>query len=215
MGQFIDLTGQKFGRLTVLGYDGSHPSKGSVFLCQCDCGKVSKVKSTHLRRGATKSCGCLSAEKTTNRNTTHKQSNTRLYFVYRSMLNRCLNEKSNTYSYYGGRGIAVSEKWMSFEGFFEDMGASYKAGLSLERRDVNGGYNSDNCYWATDFIQRRNRTDNVYLTCRGETLIMKDWADRVRISHKLLWWRLRDGWEVDDAIFTPPRKFIKRVPKNM
>jgi hypothetical protein len=169
-GRYTDLTGKIYGRLTPIECLGKNPQKKSnsvEWKCICECGNKCVVRATSLLQQHTTSCGCYMREKNgilvSERNTTHGQSSTRVYAIWEGMLKRCFNPKSQAYKNYGGRGISVCDKWLSFEGFYNDMG-DVPDGLSLERVDVNGDYSPDNCKWADTSEQaynQRRREDNT------------------------------------------------------
>lgn len=158
--RFIDLTGKKFGRLTVIGKTGDKTTSGYVWSCRCECGSIKNVPSEYLSSGDTKSCGCLRREITSNAFTTHGRTGTREYRVWKGMIQRCSNENMNNFQHYGGRGIGVCERWRtSFENFYADMGPSN--GLTLERRENGQDYGPDNCYWANGTVQNFNRNMRI------------------------------------------------------
>ena len=115
MGNLIDLTGQRFGRLVVIGRGADYLTSGghkfARWRCKCDCGNIVLVKSVHLRNGITKSCGCISAELLEKRNRVHGMRYTKLYEVWKGMKSRCENPKHIGFKDYGGRGISVCEEW--------------------------------------------------------------------------------------------------------
>ena len=129
MGRWVDLTGQMFGRLKVMGLTDSGGKQGCYWLCECTCGAIKPVAGTHLRRGNTKSCGCLQKElmsqrakkKTGSKNNRYKHglSQTLEFKAWTRMRNRCENERNRAYSRYGGRGIQICKRWQDFENFFE------------------------------------------------------------------------------------------------
>jgi hypothetical protein len=143
----IDLVGKRFGRWIVRAYAG-----GEKWSCVCDCGARAVLYGHNLRTGRTKSCGCLRKELATK----HGMERSKEYRAWSSMKQRCFNPNAPAFKNYGGRGISVCKDWFSFEGFFPDMGAC-PPGLSLDRIDVNGNYESSNCRWANASQQNRNR----------------------------------------------------------
>lgn len=119
------------------------------------------------------------------------------------MIQRCTNPKAVGFKRYGGRGISVCERWLTFANFLEDMGERPK-GLFIERKDNNGNYEPGNCCWATKIEQARNTRRNRMLTFRGRTQPMCAWADEMNISQDNLENRINQmGWSVDKALTTP------------
>lgn len=154
--RFVDLSGLTFGRLLVLLRDADVAGKPQ-WQCLCKCGKGAIVRGTHLTSGRVKSCGCLVRETTGKTFRTHGKSNSRVYRIWRDMLNRCHYEKYAEWRYYGGRGIKVCDRWReAFENFLADMGEPAPH-LSIDRIDPNGNYEPTNCRWATTKEQRANR----------------------------------------------------------
>lgn len=131
---------------------------------------------------------------------THRMYGTFTYKTWDNMKQRCFNKGNKGYSNYGGRGIGVCKRWMSFENFLEDMGKKPK-GMSIERRNNNRGYSLENCYWATQSEQSRNRRNTRKITFQGKTLCLADWADKIGINRASLWYRLyRYNWTIDRAL---------------
>ena len=162
--RLIDITGQRFGRLVVVcrselkSKDGSNSSRKRHWECKCDCGKACRVAARGLRCGRVKSCGCLRRDATGKRFSKHGQSRTPEYRAWRGMKARCTNPNGHKFKDYGGRGIAICERWQhSFEGFLADMGPRPSSEHSLDRIDNNGNYEPGNCRWATRLQQMQNQ----------------------------------------------------------
>jgi len=154
-----NIVGLKFGRLTVLKETGILKERRMLVECVCDCGEKTIKNSKLLLNGSTKSCGCYSVECSIKRATKHGLCrHKKELFAFRNMINRCYNEKTKGFDYYGGRGINVCEPWRnSFENFFKDMGLSPSKNHSLDRINPNGSYSKENCRWVTPDIQAKNK----------------------------------------------------------
>jgi hypothetical protein len=207
-----NITGQRFGRLLVLGYVGTDNSRNSIWRCKCDCGASADVRRSHLVGGITQSCGCFGSERrselTKERFTTHGMSDTPAYNAWSNMRMRCQNPSHPSYSNYGGRGITVCKRWQEFENFFADMGEP-PAGMSLDRKDNDGNYEPDNCRWATNRQQAINKRSNQLLTLDGRTMTMMQWASVTGIKANTIWYRLDRGWTVEDALTRPVRAHLR------
>lgn len=176
-----DLCGKTFKRLTVLGYWGK-----SYWVCKCSCGNIIKVQTSHLRSGASGSCGCLNKE--INSKQFFKHGKPHLYKLYRYMKTRCNNPNAFRYKYYGGRGISICEEWQnSYDTFAEwSIQNGYKEGYSLDRIDPDGNYEPFNCRWVPKEEQPRNRRTNIKVTYKGRTEILADWCKILNRSHATL-----------------------------
>jgi hypothetical protein len=168
--KLIDLTGMRFDCWTVLALRPERIRCGrsvqALWCCICNCGRERLVFGTNLRRGLSKSCGCLSREKTIERSTKHghakRGDHTSVYDRWVGMHQRCYNPNNRSHFDYGGRGTVVCERWHVFANFFADMGHPPR-GKSLDRIDVNGNYEPGNCRWASIFEQSRNKRPFSFL----------------------------------------------------
>lgn len=204
MPKFKDLTGQKFGRLTAL-YRLHNTKERTKWLCICDCGNLKEATAHDLTTKNTRSCGCLHKESLTQLNKykiTHDKSDTRLYSIWGKMKNRCYNYNSHNYSNYGKRGIAVCDEWkddfMAFYKWAVDNG--YRDNLTIDRIDVNGNYSPDNCRWATDKQQARNRRSNRCITINGITRCLSEWCEIYNLNYQTIVYRLNHNWAVERAL---------------
>lgn len=156
MTKLIDLSGKRFGKWTVVGL--AYKKNGVTFWeCTCDCGGKANVFRGSLRSGASASCGCVTAQKSKERAFKHGFSKTKIHMIWCTMKQRCTNKSSKSYQNYGGRGIGICDRWMEFENFYADMGASYVDGLSIERINNDLGYSPENCKWIAMSEQAKNR----------------------------------------------------------
>lgn len=144
----------------------------------------------------------------------HGMNGTKTYNVWHSMRARCANPRNAAFKDYGGRGIAVCERWLKFSGFFEDMGAAPEGG-TLDRIDNNKGYSPDNCRWATPTEQGRNKRNNILITIGEETLPLSAWIERTGVSYGTAHQRIRIGWPPHLAVTTPLVKDRKGVPRGL
>lgn len=199
-----DLTGQSFGRLTVLGFAGRNKWQKAMWLCRCECGNYSVVLGGSLLAGRTISCRCLFKEQLGANRRTHGKSNTAEYGIWQAMITRCENSNQAHYERYGGRGITVCEEWRDhFEQFLSDMGPRPGPRYSIDRIDNALGYSPENCRWATDIEQANNTTHCHYLEFQGEQLSIAQWAKRIGISRTTLSSRLRKGWSIEKTLTEP------------
>ena len=144
----LDITGDKYGRLSPLKRVENDKYGKAMWLCACECGKEVVRNTAELRRGKVTSCGCARSK--------HGMSKTKFHNIWLSMRDRCNNPNGDFYYCYGGRGIDYDKSWDVFENFYNDMYSSYEEGLSIERIDVNKGYSKENCKWIPLKLQARN-----------------------------------------------------------
>lgn len=209
MGKFIDLTGQKFGRLTVIERAENNKNGSSQWVCRCECGNNKVVFIGNLKNGHTTSCGCLQREQAVKANTKHGMKHTRIYNEWCGINRRCYNQNDRCYNNYGGRGITICDEWKNdFQAFYNwAMANGYADDLTIDRIDVNGNYEPSNCRWITRKEQGNNTRRNHLLTYNGKTQTLAQWADEIGISYDTLCSRIvQRHWDIERALTTPVRK---------
>jgi hypothetical protein len=207
MGKLNELTGKKYGRLTVIERSGSTAQKKALWRCRCDCGNEVVVVGSHLLNGNTHSCGCYKRDVTSERMSSHGKSGSRLHHIWKNMRQRCANPHKPDYKYYGGRGIVVDDIWNDYEVFEKwAIESGYTDALTIDRIDVNGNYCPDNCRWVSMTEQARNMSRNRIITYNGESHCLSEWGEILGISAKVLGLRINTyGWSVERAFATPVR----------
>lgn len=206
----IDLTGVRFGRLTAVETVRVPRATGSfrrLWRCRCDCGGETTTASASLKNGTTSSCGCLQLERVTKHGHApfrHSQRN-RTYQTWLSMIQRCTNPNATAYHRYGGRGIAVCERWRDYRNFLSDMGERPDKNHTLERINNDRSYEPGNTRWATRREQSVNRSSNrlVRYDNRSQTVI--EWVRELGLDEELVRARLKRGWPFDKIINTARR----------
>lgn len=185
----MDLTGTRFGRLTVLekvGVQGQGKrGSQSLWRCLCDCGNEKIVIRNSLVCGNTRSCGCLDQENKKTMHLKHGMAKTRIWKIWIGMRSRCEHEKDKSYPYYGGRGISVCEEWSEFEQFLEwAIQSGYDDTMTIERIDTNGDYCPENCRWATRKEQTRNRRITKKVMYNGKEIPLGEVAEIEGITYQ-------------------------------
>ena len=205
-----DITGNVYGRLTVVSLEELRRGK-AFWRCQCECGNTSVVAGDKLRRGITKSCGCLQNElrHEGSNHRTHGMTKTKLYVMWCNMKARCHSVNSSMYYCYGERGISVCEEWRnSFDEFRRwAFSTGYSEGLSIERIDVDGNYEPKNCKWVPLKDQSLNQRRSHRVTAFGKTQTIKEWADESGLKYDTIERRINQyGWTPEEALTIKPHQ---------
>jgi hypothetical protein len=217
MAAFIDISGNKYGRLTAVRRVGNSKDNHAIWLFACDCGKKRAVRSADVKCGKTQSCGCLQHESTMaalkimhTANFKHGMSHERIYKIWECMKARCGRASVPSFKNYGGRGIHVCDEWINDPKAFVDWALSHGCSpeLTIDRKDNNKGYSPDNCRWATYTEQAKNKCNNVFVTINGTTKILADWSKEYKIPWDTLDDRIKRGMSPEDAVNTPLRKRV-------
>lgn len=206
-----DYTGKKYGKLIVLEFI-ERKNRKTYWKCRCKCGNKIIIPITYLTTGDTKSCGCLRAEKSKERCLSRKKiKNKRLYSIWIDMRRRCYNSNRNSYKYYGNKGIKVCDEWknnfMSFYNWAIING--YKDNLTIDRIDVNGNYEPNNCRWATLKEQANNTNGNHYVLYKNKKMTLKQFSENYNINYDLVKNRIRLGWDIEKILNTPIKNKVK------
>lgn len=204
-----DLTGQKFHRLLVMSFRGKNAHRRSTWNCLCDCGKSTIVDISSLRRESTKSCGCWLRERLLMHGHSRRGGTSHSYGSWAGMIQRCTNPESESYKYYGGRGIKICKRWRKFANFLADMGEP-APGLSIDRVNNNGNYEPGNCRWATAEQQANNARSVWAITSNGKTQSAARWAREFGIDKRLIYERIKRGWPLGPTLFIPPNIHHRR-----
>lgn len=213
MGNFVDLTGKRFGRWTVIGRAEDRvtaKSREIMWNCVCECGKQKVVKGGSLKSGKSVSCGCYSAEVTSamlvKRHRDNQQeivrTKERLHNTWTSMIQRCTNKNHKYYHYYGGRGITVCDEWKKDYLEFRKWAIAngWKEGLTLDRINNDFPYCPENCRFATKKEQANNRRNNRYVEIKGERRTIAEWADILGVTHARIWHYVDIGITGDELL---------------
>lgn len=193
------IPGVKKNRLTIIEII-KHEGK-RAFICKCDCGNKKIIKACNFTgKRATKSCGCAEIK--------HGHSmhgKTREYSSWDNIRRRCdlkysQCRRSKTYIELVKSGKAIDPRWFNFKNFLNDMGLCPKGKTSIDRIDNSKGYWKDNCRWANQKEQNRNKISNIYFTHENTTLCLKDWITKLSLNENTVRARIRLGWPIKKAL---------------
>lgn len=208
MSKLIDLTGQKFGRLTVIKrVEKQNKTRSAYWLCQCECGNTTIVSSPNLKNKHAMSCDCLQQESRLTHSITHGLTKTRIYKIYLGMKKRCYNKNYFQFQYYGGKGIRICDEWLNnFKSFYDwSIANNYNDTLTIDRINSNGNYCPENCRWVDKYVQANNKKTNKLITYNNETHTMKEWSKITGLTYSTIQHRLDRNWDIEKALTTPQR----------
>ena len=210
MGKFIDLTGQRFGRLTVLYQDMEKSSKsGRIYwVCRCDCGTVKSISSYGLRSGRTKSCGCLSRELSALSSRTHGDTKTQLYQLWRALKGRCHSKTHRRYQHFGAKGIGMCDEWKDDYSVFKAwcLENDWDESKTVYRIDLNGDFTPENCRVGNRKCVLEHHPKAIYYDYDGEHHTLNNWCKLKNRNVLTVSQRLHYGWTFKRAIETPTPK---------
>lgn len=206
MASFVDHLGKQFGKWTVL-RRGKNRGRTVFWECVCECGIKREVAACNLVNGSTQSCGCLKQLQPARLRHGHSRygKTSKEYRIWSNMKRRCLDVNNIAFQNYGGRGISVCKRWMTFDLFIFDMGICPE-GHSLHRVNNNGNYCKSNCVWATHSAQANNTRRSIFVTLNGRTQTFTQWCDSLALNRHSAYDRIVRGWPPAKALTTPFRK---------
>ena len=215
-----DISGKRFGRLVAIKPTGEKKENNYLWLCKCDCGKKIVTKGANLTSGGTQSCGCLRVEKITKHGGTHE----RLYKVYSSIKERCYNKNFPHYKNYGGRGIKMCEEWLgrnkgyyNFKKWAMANGyneLAFKGECTIDRIDVNGDYEPNNCRWVGQKVQQNNRSNNKKIKYNGETKNLNEWCSILGYKENSISQLLKKGYTLEEIIDFRKNHTLSKLQKE-
>lgn len=199
-----DMIGKRFDMLVVIEEVENSKDGKKQYLCKCDCGKERVFRGTELRSGRVHSCGCIHWNKKYKNFRFENESDKRMYRIWNDLKRRCTDTKRKDYKRYGGIGISVCDEWADFQCFLDWAKQNgYADNLTIDRIDRFGNYEPSNCRWVDAYTQANNRSNNHWITFRGETLTMMQWSNKIGLSYSALRDRLKRGWSIERALTTP------------
>ena len=189
--RFINLSGMKFNKLTILDYYEIR-NKHAYWLCKCDCGNTKFIKGSHVKSGRTKSCGCMCGG-------LHGKSSTRIFRIWVGIKKRC---SDITIQNYAGRGITICDEWKSdFMNFYKwSIENGYSDELTIDRIDNDGNYEPSNCRWATYKDQANNTRSNRIIEYNNKRLTLMEWSEETGLKRETIAYRLNNGWNKERAL---------------
>lgn len=209
MRKTVDLTGQRFNYLTVIGRAQESAKDGNArWLCKCDCGNMCVVRTDHLKSGNNKSCGCKGHRMVPGCQKKEEPINKRIVRIWAGMHTRCYNKNVNFYKNYGGRGIKMCDEWIGENGcrhFYEwAMKNGYADNLTIDRIDNNGNYEPSNCRWATVEEQSKNKRNSIKLLYKGKEVTIKELRRIFGVSKMPIYQAYKNG-RIDFTDWKPPK----------
>lgn len=196
---------KKYHRLTIIEVSHLRKNRQKIYKTICDCGNIRFNLLKDIKTGKVKSCGCLRKQILKNGREknkkqfkpTHGKSGSKIYSIWKAMIDRCEKKQSCNYKNYGARGIKVCDRWKKFENFYLDVGEAN--GKQLDRIDNNGNYEPSNVRWSTKKEQANNRRTNKLITFKGQTKTLKQWCDLLEINENKIRTRIKRGWTTERA----------------
>lgn len=197
----IDLTGQKYGKLTVIELAIDEAGKKKKWLCRCECGNEAIVSSSNLRSGHTKSCIQCGYKTMRIQQVKHGCSNKPIYYVWNTMLSRCERPNAKSFPDYGGRGIKVCDEWHDAATFISwALKNGYAPGMEIDRIDVDGDYCPKNCRFIPRLENANNKTNNTLIEYSGEKKTLAEWSRYFDVNYKNLSRNLKKGYSLEEAV---------------
>lgn len=215
---YEDLTGQKFGMLTVLNRTGdiehTDGRRYVAYECICECGRKKITKAYSLIYGRCSSCGHHTSKKKENAIKSNKTLK-RLYVIFNGMKQRCYNKNNQNYDDYGGRGISVCQEWLDNFWKFKEWAVNngYEENLTLDRINVNGNYEPSNCRWITNSEQQNNKMNTVYIDFYGRNITLKELSEQTGIKRNTLYSRYSKGITNENILLRQKRE-KEIIPKK-
>ena len=207
----IDMTGKRYGCITAVRPNGLCKSRDIKWLFKCDCGVEFSASGYAARNGKIATCPECAAKRIASGSIKHGMSSTPEFGIWTDIKTRCYNQNHIAFKHYGGRGIAVCERWLSsFENFLADIGKRPSRIHSIDRIDTNGNYEPENCRWATGIEQANNRRNNIRIVIDGTEKTLTEWCRDLGVSYSSAWLRYQQGCRGND-LFVSRRTTLTHV----